>query len=95
MPEQPQQLSPEDAKRLEAKMDFAIGLTDETEIPETRFQVLHGRVYTLQRWGSGSSARGETTLDELERVLGFKVTKDGWYDHEGRYLANDPGLDAP
>lgn len=86
------ELSPEDAARLEAKMAFAPGIAEGTDVPDLRFQVLHGRVYTLQVWADGSTARGEMTLDELEAHLGREIKQEGWYDHEGTYLADDPRL---
>lgn len=64
----------------------------ETLIPELRFQVLGPNVYSLQVWPDGETARGQLTIPELESQLGKSVTKQGWYDHEGKYLGDDPGL---
>jgi len=79
--------------RWKEKTDFVPGLAPDTQIPETRYQVLNGAVFTLQVWKSGSTARGQMTLSELEDQLGQPITKEGWYDHAGKYLGNDPGLE--
>lgn len=79
--------------RWKEKTDFIPGFVPgETDIPELRYQVLSGNVYTLQVWRDGSTARGQMTLDELEGQLGKRVTKQGWYDHAGTYLGDDPQL---
>lgn len=76
------------------KTDFVPGMGPDTLIPELRFQVLHGRVYSLQVWPNGSTARGTMTLDELEKQIGKPVVKEGWYDHEGEYLGTeDPDIE--
>lgn len=81
-------------KHWKEKTDFVPGIVfGETLIPELRYQILQGRVFTLQVWPNGSTARGQMTLDDLEKQLGQPVTKEGWYDHTGKYLGTeDAGL---
>lgn len=85
--------------RWKEKSGFVPGLVfpDEngeggTQVPELRFQVLNGNVYTLQVWPDGETARGQLTLAELESQLGESVTKEGWYDHTGKYLGSRANL---
>lgn len=80
-------------QRVKDKFGFVPGLTDDTEIPECRYQVLHTKVYILQAWPSGETARGEMTIDELSKQFGKPITKEGWYDVHGEFLGNDPGLE--
>ena len=79
--------------RWKEKTSFIPGIGPDTEIPETRYQVLNAQVFSLQVFPSGTTSRGQMTLSELEDQLGKPVTKDGWYDHEGTYLGDDPGLE--
>lgn len=77
----------------EGKTSFAPGVPDDPDaIPERFYQVLLGRVYTLTRWKSGSTVRGEITLEELEALAGQAITKEGWYDALAKYLGSElPG----
>jgi hypothetical protein len=63
---------------------------DPDKIPQLRYQVIGGRVYSLQKWRDGSSARGEIGLDVLERLRGKPVTREGWYDALGEWIGADP-----
>lgn len=80
-------------QRVKDKFGFVPGLTPDTDIPVCRYQVLHTKVFILQTWASGSTARGEMTIDELSKQFGKKIFKEGWYDAHGNFLGNDPGLD--
>lgn len=80
--------------RWKEKTGFVPGLAPDTVVPETRYQVLNGQVFYLQVFGNtGETSRGQMTLADLENQLGQPVTKEGWYDHEGKYLGDDPGLE--
>lgn len=57
--------------------------------PEMRYQLLQGRLHTLQRFPSGAVARGE--IDSAD--AGFPLQAgDGWYDGNGRFLGDDPAF---
>jgi hypothetical protein len=72
--------------------DFLPGMPDDlTQIPTLVYQVIEGRVFTLMKWANGSTARGETTLEALQRLHGA-APKAGWYSASGKYLGSDPGL---
>ncbi len=75
------------------KVSFMPGVPeDDDAVPELYYQVLLGRVHTLQRWKNGSTARGEVGLAELEAVAGGSITREGWYDALGRYVGSElPG----
>lgn len=76
----------EAGEHWEGKTSFMPGVpVDEDAIPERLFQVLLGNVYTLTRWKDGSTARGQIALAELEKLFGFTVVKEGWYDVLGTY----------
>ena len=82
-------------ERWKEKTGFVPGLAPDTIVPEIRYQVLNGQVFYIQVWGNtDETARGQLTLAELEDQLGKPVTKEGWYDHEGTYLGDDPGLET-
>ncbi len=75
-----------DADRWAEKTNFAPGVpVDPGMIPRLRYQALLGRVYTLQQWKDGSTARGEVPLSQLEALVGGSV-KEGWYDATGGFL---------
>lgn len=72
--------------------DFAPGMPeDDDQIPTLVYQVIEGRVYTLMKWPNGSTARGEATLEALQRLHGA-APKAGWYSASGKFLGSDPGL---
>jgi hypothetical protein len=73
----------------EGKTSFAPGLSDDNA-PTLRYQALHGRVYTLQAWPDGSTARGEVELAHLEALAGGPV-KEGWYSALGEWVGASPG----
>jgi len=64
------------------------------QIPELRYQVLGGRVYTKTRWADGSTARGEVELVVLDRLRGEPTTREGWYGAAGNYLGSDPAWES-
>lgn len=74
------------------KTDFLIGADLSAPPPEMRYQLLAGRVYTLQRFPSGSVARGEISLPEFEAFTGKELGADGWYDPWGEFLGDEPGF---
>lgn len=79
-------------EELREKYAFAPGVpTDPAAIPTVRFQVLGGRVYTLEVWKDGSTVRGEMPLADLSHRFGRKVEQEGWYDVLGTYLGDDAG----
>ncbi len=73
------------------KEDWLPGMPEDLDsIPELRYQVIGGRVYSIKRWRDGSSARGETDLDTLAALAGKAITREGWYDALGAYVGDDP-----
>ena len=56
--------------------------------PEMRYQLLGGRVFTLQLFPSGAIARGEIAPSQLD----FPAHEEGWYDGLGKFLGDDPNL---
>jgi hypothetical protein len=81
-----------DNKMLQERMDqFIPGMPDDpAELPELLFQVMLGKVYSINRWPDESTARGELTLAELEERFGEPVVKEGWYSATGEYLGAQP-----
>jgi hypothetical protein len=72
-----------------AKTDFPIGVNLDDEPPEMRYQLLQGRVYTLQVMYDDTRLRGEVQISELP----FSVAQgEGWYDGDGNFLGDDPKL---
>ena len=72
-----------------AKTNFPVGVDLSQDPPEMRYQLLEGRMHTLQLFPSGAIARGE--VDPAS--VGFPVgTGEGWYDGDGRFLGDDPQL---
>jgi len=72
--------------------DFLPGMPDDlTQIPTLVYQVIEGRVFTLEKWPNGTTTRGEATLEALQRLHG-SAPKAGWYSASGKYLGSDPGL---
>jgi hypothetical protein len=85
-------LDPHASRRWLEKTGYAIGVPEDPDaIPEVRYQLLQGRVYTLKTWRDGSTIRGEIDLDTLAVVVG-STPQEGWYDALGNYLGDDPGL---
>jgi hypothetical protein len=94
MADEPEETEAELIARWRDKTDFAPGLADDTVIPQTRYQVLNGIVYSRTSWMDGSVARGIMTLDELEKQIGKPIVKEGWYDPTGKYYGlYDPELE--
>jgi hypothetical protein len=84
----------EAGEHWEGKTSFAPGVpTDPDAIPVLRYQALMGKVFVLQRWRNGSTARGEIALAELEKLVGGGV-KEGWYNALGEYLGASIDLEA-
>lgn len=73
-----------------AKTDFPIGVDLSQPPPEMRYQLLQGRLHTLQLFPSGAIARGEIE----PASAGFQVDQEGWYDGDGKFLGDDPELPA-
>jgi hypothetical protein len=72
-----------------AKTDFPIGVDLSQPAPEMRYQLLLGRMHTLQVFPSGAVARGE--IDPA--LAGFPLDRgEGWYDGDGLFLGDDPQL---
>lgn len=81
---------------IEDRMDFAPGVPiDPSAIPELRYQLLNGQVYTLTVWASGSTARGSVPVRELQDRAGSSELEEGWYSALGEYLGDDPKLPPP
>ena len=82
--------------RWKEKTNFVPGLVfDEdgkADIPDLRFQVLGGKVFSIQTWRDGSTGRGEMSLEDLGKKLGKNITKEGWYDFDGTYLGLAPEM---
>jgi hypothetical protein len=79
------QLDGEEPPDVGDKYDWAPGVPlDTSNLPRLFYQALLGRVFTLQRWPDGSTARGEVSLAELEALVGGTV-REGWYDAAGIY----------
>ncbi len=73
------------------KTNFLIGIDLSQPPPQMRYQLLQGRMHTLQLFPSGAIARGE--IDPAH--AGFPLTGgEGWYDGAGQFLGDDPGLTA-
>lgn len=77
-----------DLARWRAKTDFLPGINLSQPAPEMRYQLLDGRVYTLQIMPNGSVTRGELEIAQLS----FPLPAEGWYDWDGTYLGEDPML---
>lgn len=81
---------------IEERMDFAPGVpTDPSAVPELRYQLLMGQVFTLNVWPSGSTVRGIATLQELRDRTGMADPDEGWYSALGEFLGDDPRLPEP
>lgn len=64
---------------------FGVDLSQEP--PEMRYQLLEGRMHTLQLFPSGAVARGEVNPADV----GFSVDRgEGWYNGDGSFLGDDP-----
>lgn len=74
------------------KTDFLPGLDLDQPAPQLRYQLLEGRVFTLQRFPSGATARGEIELGQLAAQIGREPREDGWYAPDGSFLGDDAGL---
>lgn len=71
-----------------AKTNFAVGVDLSQPPPEMRYQLLQGRVHTLQLFPSGAIARGEVAPADLP----FPIETEGWYNGDGLFLGDDPSL---
>lgn len=70
------------------KTAYPIGVDLSQPAPEMRYQLLEGRLHTLQLFPTGAIARGEIQPQDA----GFTVGAEGWYDGDGAYLGDDPQL---
>lgn len=80
--------NPHETDRWVEKTAYPIGVDLTQAPPEMRYQLLGGRVFTLQLFPSGGVARGEIEPDALD----FPTDEDGWYDADGNFLGDDPNL---
>jgi hypothetical protein len=74
------------------KTNFLPGIDLDQPGPELRYQLLQGKVFTLQLFPSGAVARGEIAPKELAALIQTDPTEDGWYHPDGRFLGDEPGL---
>lgn len=70
------------------KTNFPIGVDLTQPPPQMRYQLLQGRMHTLQLMPSGGIVRGE--IDPA--LAGFPLQGEGWYDRDGTFLGDDPQL---
>lgn len=82
----------ETSERWAEKTDSLIGCDLSQPAPVMRYQLLQGRIYTLQLFPDGSTARGEVEREEFERFTSRSLGDDGWYDPFGEYLGDNPGI---
>lgn len=72
-----------------AKTEHPMGVDLSLPPPEMRYQLLQGRVHTLQLFPDGSIARGEVEPKDV----GFPLDRgEGWYDWDGQFYGDDPSL---
>jgi hypothetical protein len=82
------QENPYETERWIEKTSFPIGVDLTQAPPEMRYQLLGGRVFTLQLFPSGDIARGELAPADLD----FPAPQEGWYDGFGAFLGDEPNL---
>ncbi len=71
------------------KTNFPVGVDLTQPPPEMRYQLLQGRMHTLQLFPSGAIARGE--IDPT--LAGFPTDAgEGWYLFDGTFLGDEPQL---
>ena len=70
------------------KTNALVGVDLSQPAPEMRYQLLQGRVHTVQYFPDGAIARGEVEPGALP----FSVVDDGWYDWDGTFLGDNPSL---
>lgn len=71
------------------KTSLPFGVDLSQDPPEMRYQLLEGRMHTLQLNPSGAITRGEVAPGDV----GFPVDMgEGWYDGDGKFLGDDPQL---
>jgi hypothetical protein len=78
--------SPYETEQWLAKTSFPIGVDLTQAPPEMRYQLLEGRVFTLQLFPGGDVAKGELAPADLD----FELQGEGWYDGFGAFLGDDP-----
>lgn len=72
-----------------AKTEHPVGVDLSVPPPEMRYQLLEGRVYTIQLFPNGEIAKGEIAIKDA----GFPMDKgEGWYDWDGTFYGNDPSF---
>ena len=76
----------------EGKTSFLIGMPDDlSHLPTLHYQLIQGRVFTLQQWPDESVSRGEVSLQQLVNLT-EQPLEDGWYSASGTYLGAElPG----
>ncbi len=74
------------------KTDFLVGADLSQPAPVMRYQLLQGRIFTLQLFPDGSTARGEVGREEFEAYTSRPLGDEGWYDPFGEFLGDDPGI---
>lgn len=80
--------SPLTTERWIEKTNALVGVDLSQPAPEMRYQLLEGRVHTLQLFPDGSRAMGEVEPNALP----FVVQADGWYNWDGAFLGDEPNL---
>jgi len=72
-----------------AKTESPVGVDLSLPPPEMRYQLLQGRVHTVQFFPDGSIARGEVAPSDV----GFSLAAgEGWYDWDGTFFGDDPSI---
>lgn len=74
------------------KTNFLPGVYEGQAPPELRYQLLQGKVFTLQLFADGAVARGEIEPRQMESLIGAAAQEDGWYHPDGTYLGDEPGF---
>lgn len=88
MADEPQEENPLLTERWVEKTAYPVGVDLSLPPPEMRYQLLQGRMHTLQLFPGGAIARGE--IDPT--LAGFPLEGEGWYDGDGKFLGDDPAL---
>lgn len=71
------------------KTNFPIGVDLTQPPPQMRYQLMGGKMYTLQLSPSGAITRGE--IDPAH--AGFQLQGEGWYNGQGEFLGDDPSIE--
>lgn len=89
MTEQTEDGSPWTTDQWVEKTATPIGVDLSLPPPEMRYQLLQGRMHTIQFFPGGAIARGEIEPAHA----GFPLDSgEGWYDGDGKFLGDDPAF---